>query len=718
MKKNNKISLLSKVMVLSLGLGLTLTACGKQNDSKEQQSFGDSSLANVDSSETNSSVVISSSDVTSKEPVVSSSSTAPSSSSSSSQAAPKETGTSLTVSLATQATFTNNSATIYGVGTPGSDYTPSFTLKKVSTATDALSVNNGKTRFRQGDTLENVASLGGIKSLTVHGGDGYFKLYAGYSKDKMYEFLESESNSGDRIFENIPNMNYFKLEGKYDNYTCDISSIEITYTRNEAHELVDGVATPIANVTVFKGTFVKTTNTLVVRDDSITLNGNEYTYTGIVYNGALIYANSTKQCVSVKFDNENTSIVVNCADRYSSLSGTYTKVIEATAITMFKNGVEVEENDEYNRFEMNVGDTFTFTATCDAVPAQNVTINCCDEDNPFGVDQFAGKYTVANGVVEMLDVNGVLNDGEPFDLEITNLEVVTDEGDYLVSYSDNSSVFGYPNHSDIVEGTLSASGNTLSFTVGDIQGVIDAASHELSLVLTTDDYYAFGEASYTVDLDNKLTALYDANTGIVTANDAGDFYMECLTNNNLATYYYVHVNEYIEAQVTLNSYYQELNVNDEYQVRATVNADATNKTLSYESSNTAIATVTNTGLVKAKATGDAYITVSTVDGFSATLTIKVKAAAVAVNYAFDDDEGNTHSLAYIENTSITIDGEYVFNHTTANNYAYTEDSSVVITFRPAGGTTYIDFVDEGETLFGVFGPIVSYGTDCFEISRS
>ena len=244
MNKQNKISLFAKVAALTLGVVLSTTACDKttKSNADSKQPLVSSEVA---SSETNSSEAApvshsseKSAPVSSSTPASNSSSTPASSSSSatsssSSTPAPiKETGTTLTVNLGVSQTFTNNVATVKGVGTVGSDYTPTFKLTKVSTAADALTVKNNKTVFKQGDTLENVDKLGGFTSITVHGGNGNFKLFAGYSKENMYEFLEAESNGGDRTFDNIPNLNYFKLVGKYDNYPAEIADITITYTRD------------------------------------------------------------------------------------------------------------------------------------------------------------------------------------------------------------------------------------------------------------------------------------------------------------------------------------------------------------------------------------------------------------------------------------------------------------------------------------------------------
>ena len=111
-----------------------------------------------------------------------------------------ETGTSLTLDLSTPHTFKDGVATEKATGTPGGDYTPEFKLTKNSHHVAAMTIVNNKTRLMARDTIENVNSLGGVTSIRVNGGNGNFKLFAGYTQDKMYEFLSAESESGDLPF--------------------------------------------------------------------------------------------------------------------------------------------------------------------------------------------------------------------------------------------------------------------------------------------------------------------------------------------------------------------------------------------------------------------------------------------------------------------------------------------------------------------------------------
>ena len=723
----SKITLFAKVMALSLGVVLSTTACGEKKSTENSKETIASSEAI--SSETNSSEVASSKSseapASSKSSKNASSSTPNSSRPSSSSAGTSksstpapipETGTTLTVDLGVAHTFNNNVATLNGVGTVGSDYTPAFKLTKVSSAADALTIKNNKTVFKQGDTLENVDKLGGVNSITVHGGNGNFKLYVGYTKENMYEFLEATSNSGDRIFENVPNINYFKLVGKYDNYPAEIADITFTYTRNASHELVYGQSKPISECTIFEGDFVKNGKTLTVAGNKITLGDKEYTYTGIFYNGQMLYETADNEGILVKFDNENTAIVIDCVDKYSSLSGTYTKVIPATAIKMFVNGTEVAANSTTSRYEMQLGAEFNFSATCNAVPSEDVAISLVDETNAGGVDTWVGTYT-PRGTISVSDIYYTWNAGDQFELTVNPIVVTKDATGYKATYSDVATS-GYAGTS----GTFSASvsNNKLVFTSGYLTIRIGSDSnHTIEFDYEDEDNeYVYAMGSITSNFVSSAQPTASFANGKVKATNAGDFYLSCSTSNGVAAKYYVHVKAYVPATVSVDPATVSLEKGATYQINATVNADATNKALTYSSDKTSIATVSNTGLVTAKAKGKAEITITTADGNTAKLTVNVTETVVAKTYTFMDEETfDDHTLVVMEGVSATIDNTYVFNYKNGH-YRYSADEDIYFDIRNAGGTSYLDYVDDSLTFFGYADcPVVTFSGGSIEITE-
>lgn len=87
--------------------------------------------------------------------------------------------------------------------------------------------------------------------------------------------------------------------------------------------------------------------------------------------------------------------------------------------------------------------------------------------------------------------------------------------------------------------------------------------------------------------------------------------------------------------VTVSPTTASININGKQQLTATVSpADATNKAVTWSSSNSNVATVSNTGLVKGVSAGTATITATTVDGnFMASATVTVS-SSVEPSYSF------------------------------------------------------------------------------------
>ena len=617
-----------------------------------------------------------------------------------------ETGTKVTLDLSAAHTFENGVATEKAIGTVGSDYTPEFKLTKVSTAEAAMTIVNNKTRLMAGDTIENVNSLGGVTAIRVNGGSGNFRLYAGYTQDKMYEFMSAESESGDRIFNNIPSLNYFKFVGKYDNYPADIASIEFTYTRNENHELVDGVEIPIETLTVNEGEYIKGNKTLTVNGNKVSVDGKTYTYAGIVYNEALLYMNDNGGLL-VKYVNNTAVVVTDTVDNYSSLTGQYTKVIGATEVKMFVNGNEVAANTEATRATMGLGDTFTFTATDNAVPSETPEITFVDESSSGEQDAFVGTYT-AKGPIYLYDAMT----GDTADVIVNKVVVTKENGEYYIDYSDTGDGF-YPGFTGKVEAFISKGTKLCSYATDEITIIINTETKYIELGYYDVENYTFfadGSIGYTYESSNKATATFE--NGTVKALAEGNFYLSAKASNGLEAKYYVHVNGYVPAAITVSTGPFDLKVGDTYQINATVNEDATDKTLLFESNDKSVITVSETGLVTAIKEGSACVIVTSNDE-EVWIGFNVKAATpkqTITTYTFEDENLEVFTLVVTEGESATIsNGDDTYEFTFYNGkYYYDSDSNVAIKIRVSGSQAYLEFYDDNMTLFGYEGPITVF----------
>lgn len=615
----------------------------------------------------------------------------------------KETGTLVTLDLSVASTFENNVAYKEGNGTvEGGDYAPRFKLTKVSTAEGAMTTINNRTRLMAGDTIENVASLGGVTKIRVNGGNGNFKLYAGYTQTEMYEFLTAESESGDRIYENIPNLNFFKFVGKYDNYPADISSIEFTYTRNENHELVDGIETPINTLTVNEGEYIKGDKTLTVNGRTVTLNDKTYTYTGIFYDGALLYTNDNGGLL-VKYTSNTAVVVRDTNDAYSSLSGEYTKVIGATEIKLYVNGEEVSANTKDTRATMEVGDTFTFSATCNAVPSETPVIKYTDEAYTEGYNPFSGTYHFD----DPMPVYDAIS-GEEDDLSLLRTEVSYDSESlsYTLQFqSESNSIMPAIPWAEVQTTAATEDATKLVFQVTEeLTVTIDSETETLSIGYYDLENYEFwieGSIKYQLKSSIQRTATY--SNGTVTALLDGDFYLTATASNGLEAKYYVKVNKYYSAIITSPAFDTEvaLKEGDTYQINATLDPNATRKWLTYESSDTKVLTVSETGLVTAIKEGSANVIIrSADDNVRMKFTIEKGTPKITVTtYSFDDDNGDTHTLVVKEGISATIDDAYNFTYSNGL-YVYDADENVMFEVRVSGSQAYLEYIDEEMVLFG------------------
>lgn len=137
--------------------------------------------------------------------------------------------------------------------------------------------------------------------------------------------------------------------------------------------------------------------------------------------------------------------------------------------------------------------------------------------------------------------------------------------------------------------------------------------------------------------------------------------------------------------VTLNPPNSELVVGETQQLSATVSpADASNKSVSYMSSNTAIATVGSNGVVTALSAGSATITVTTTDGnFSDTTSLTISSVpspALAIPGKIEAEDFSLQNGIQTENTGDTGGGlnvgyidtndymDYTVNVATAGTY--------------------------------------------------
>ncbi|AGK96719.1 Ig-like domain-containing protein [Clostridium pasteurianum] len=178
----------------------------------------------------------------------------------------------------------------------------------------------------------------------------------------------------------------------------------------------------------------------------------------------------------------------------------------------------------------------------------------------------------------------------------------------------------------------------------------------------------------TVDSTGKVTAV-SAGTATITAT-LGNKKASCTVTVNTPV-----------TSVTLNKTTDILTVGSTDTLTATVAPDnATNKAVTWSSSDTNVATVDNTGKVTAVDAGTATITVTTVDGSktaSCTVTVNIPVTSVTLNKATD-----TLTVGGTDTLTATVAPDNATNQavtwTSSNNAIATVDATGKVTAVSAG----------------------------------
>ena len=288
----------------------------------------------------------------------------------------------------------------------------------------------------------------------------------------------------------------------------------------------------------------------------------------------------------------------------------------------------------------------TFTMPAEAVTvAATFTINSHDLDltttnGTYAVtvdgDDWDGSSAIAYGAAVV--ITATPNDGYLFDAwdytltsptisnNVISFSMPDEDVAIEAQYVDASSYYSITVDDDIVGGTISADKNTA------------AENATITLTATPSTGYSF----------SAWTVLDEGDDAVTVSNN--QFTMPASDVTVTATFTPIEV-----TGVSLNKTSTSISVGDTETLTATVApANALNKAVTWTSSNTSVATVSN-GVVTAVAAGSATITVTTTDGsFTATCAVTV---VNAVTFTGGTDKGTSTSSGnsdQVEKSSITV----------------------------------------------------------------
>ena len=263
------------------------------------------------------------------------------------------------------------------------------------------------------------------------------------------------------------------------------------------------------------------------------------------------------------------------------------------------------------------------------------------------------------------------------------LEAVSAAADYRYAYADLKIAKGkatftntvtLPSMTAVWKVNLTTDGTTATALQAK-KLVVTADGETVTADLGTGTNYMFylafipnGSTNYSftaTDADNKE---YSCDLTLKKALETGYYYVSTLT---------VKVPTVGVTGVTLNTSTLELIAGDTESLTATVApSDATNKAVTWESNNTAAATVDANGKVTAVAAGEATITVKTKDGEkTAICTVTVKAATVAVTGV----TLNKTELKLTTGDTETLTATVAPENATTKDVTWTTDNAAVAT---------------------------------------
>ena len=298
----------------------------------------------------------------------------------------------------------------------------------------------------------------------------------------------------------------------------------------------------------------------------------------------------------------------------------------------------------------------------------------------------------------------------------TNLKDVGSNGFYLSSSldTDNPYLAWFVTFSTYVNRYFFTRGYGLSVrpVYGDVVSVQSVSLNTTSLSLTEGETQTLTATVSPSNATNNYVLWSSSNTsvatvsssGIVTAEKAGSATITVKTNDGGKTAtcsVTVKAATVPVAGVSLNTTSLSLTEGETQTLTATVSpSNATDKSVTWSSNNTSVATVSSTGVVTAKSVGSAIITVTTKDGSkTATCSVTVKAKTVSVTGVSLDytsltmTEGETQTLTATISPSNATDKSVTWS--SSNTSVATVSSAGVVTAKAAGTVTITVKTNDG-----------------------
>lgn len=319
---------------------------------------------------------------------------------------------------------------------------------------------------------------------------------------------------------------------------------------------------------------------------------------------------------------------------------------------------------------VNVGETFSVATQITPAEAANDKLTWSSNNTSIATVDANGKVTAkaagtatinvktSNGktatcivTVKNIEATSVTVSPATVTLEVGKTQTVTakvapDKADQSVTWTSSNTSVATVSSSGVITAKAIGTANitaktqngktaTVAVTVKAVEATgvtISAASNSCTVgstvTLTAKVTPDKASQSVTWTSDNTSVATV-SSSGVVTGKTVGKVTITAKTANGKTATYSVTVTPVEVASVVINAASKELAQGATFTLRATVSpTNATDKSVTWTSSNANVAAVDTTGKVTAKAAGKATITAKTSNGKTATCTITVTETAV------------------------------------------------------------------------------------------
>lgn len=254
------------------------------------------------------------------------------------------------------------------------------------------------------------------------------------------------------------------------------------------------------------------------------------------------------------------------------------------------------------------------------VKVETVEISSTEETlRPNATLQLTSSVAPANATNKAVTWNS--SNSNVATVSSSGLVTAKDEGSAVITCTANDGS-GTKAQCSVVVSKIHATDISLSSSLTLTEG----ESKSLSYTITPSN----AEDAITWKSDNPAIASV-TSSGLVNAIAAGTTNVRVATSNGLSAACKVTVKELKPSSISLSATSLSFREGDSQQLTATVVPSNSHYTLTWSSSNTAVATVSQTGLVKAVGGGTAQITVTTDNGLKATCSVTSVAEPKAIS---------------------------------------------------------------------------------------